>query len=783
MPLRAMFGILYRIRTKEKGERSMRVLATIALSFSAGVLLCSLLPHSWWMLYFAAVLALCGGILIFFRKRWRYGKHAVLLAFSLAAAVVYFTAFAQLVQPVLNNCGQELPFSGTVCAEPMEAQYGAKVTIRLDGYRGAKAVYYGDKEVVLSLKPGNTISGLAEWNDAANINDTKLTHFNAKGVYALLYDRGELTVGEGSADSVRWWPQKVHGAFVEKIREIWRDEQVAGIITAMLTGDTEGLSDEDYAMMRGAGLAHLFAVSGLHCAFLVTLLAFVLPRHRRRIFCGVTIGVLLFYMCMVGLSPSVVRACVMQIFLLSAPLFRRDSDPITSLSAALMVILLCNPFAVHSISLQLSFAATFGIVLLSGRLNQFFMKPAENWGKNLRHVWAFLCASVSVTLGALIFTTPLTAYYFDTLSLVAPLSGVLALPLAGYGFMTSFVTVLLGFVWLPLARLVGWISFGLIHAVLYVAYILTRWRYHAVYFSNPLLRIWLVGTYAGFILCYLVKRWRKRKYLIATAASVLVLVLAIFINTLDYRAGNINVTALDVGQGESVVLFSENEAMLVDCGSSNSYIDAGTYAVDRLSSMGFHRLKAVTLTHFHADHANGIATVLSTMKVETLYLPDVEDEYGVREELEEIATRHGVKVETITRETLCAIGEAMITLYPPVGKGDMNEQGLTVLATAEDFDILITGDMKDNTERALIEKYPLPDVEVLLVGHHGSKYSSHGDFLAAVRPEVGIISVGDNSYGHPTAEAIERLEAVGAVVRRTDEEGDITIYGGDEDGR
>ena len=76
----------------------MRVLATIALSFSAGVLLCSVLPHSWWMLYFAAVLALCGGILIFFRKRWRYGKHAVLLAFSLAAAVVYFTAFAQLVQ-------------------------------------------------------------------------------------------------------------------------------------------------------------------------------------------------------------------------------------------------------------------------------------------------------------------------------------------------------------------------------------------------------------------------------------------------------------------------------------------------------------------------------------------------------------------------------------------------------------------------------------------------------------------------------------------------------------
>jgi competence protein ComEC len=125
----------------------------------------------------------------------------------------------------------------------------------------------------------------------------------------------------------------------------------------------------------------------------------------------------------------------------------------------------------------------------------------------------------------------------------------------------------------------------------------------------------------------------------------------------------------------------------------------------------------------------------------------------------------------------------MVTIYPPVGAGDMNEQGLTVLATAEDFDVLITGDMKDSTERKLVEQYPLPDVEVLLVGHHGSKYSSHEDFLAAVKPEIAIISVGDNSYGHPTAEAIGRLEAVGAVVRRTDEEGDITIYGGEEDGR
>ena len=136
----------------------------------------------------------------------------------------------------------------------------------------------------------------------------------------------------------------------------------------------------------------------------------------------------------------------------------------------------------------------------------------------------------------------------------------------------------------------------------------------------------------------------------------------------------------------------------------------------------------------------------------------------------------------VTRTTLAVVGDITVTLYPPVGEGDMNEQGLSVLGSANDLDVLITGDMKGDTERALIAKYPIPDIEILVVGHHGSKYSSDETFLAAVKPEIAVISVGDNSYGHPTPEAIQRLEAAGAAVRRTDEEGSITIHGGEEYG-
>lgn len=760
----------------------MRVLATAAFSFSVAVLTAVLMPETGWYVYAAAALAVSAMAALLFGRRRRWGRRAALIGFSAAVALLYFTGYQQLVQqPVLDRCGQELPFTGVICDYGTESTYGAKVTVQIDGSRFRKAVLYGD-ESLLSLRPGNVVTGTAQWNDASQINENRLTSFTSRGVYALLYQRGELSVSEGTADSVRWWPAGMNRAFQEKIRAIWADERVSAFVTAELTGEKYDISDEDYTVMKGAGLAHLFAVSGLHCAFLVTLLALLLPRHRRRLFCGVTIGVLLFYMCMVGMTPSVVRAVVMQIFLLIAPLFKRDSDPLTSLGAALLVILLCNPFAAASVSLQLSFAATFGIVILSGRLYHLFYDWYQGDRKWLRRALSFGCANLAVSLSAMICTVPLTAYYFNTLSLVSPLASLLAVPIAGYSFVTAFIAVLVGFVWLPLAQTLGWITFGLIHAVLWLAYGLTRWRYHAVYFDNPYLRIWLAGSYLGFGLCATVKRWPKRKYLFAAAVSVLMLTLAIWGNTLLYRAGDMNVTVMDVGQGESVALYANGEAMLVDCGSSNSFIDAGARVSNELEAMGFHRLKAVVVTHFHADHTNGLYTLLTRLRVDTLYLPDIEDEYGVRERLVELAGKYGIDVVWVTRTTLAVVGDITVTLYPPVGEGDMNEQGLSVLGSANDLDVLITGDMRGDTERALIAKYPIPDIEILVVGHHGSKYSSDETFLAAVKPEIAVISVGDNSYGHPTPEAIQRLESVGAAVRRTDEEGSITIHGGEEYG-
>lgn len=757
----------------------MRVLATIGFSFSAGVFLAALLPWNGWQLYAAGGVLLLALAWLFAARKQKYFRRGLLILLPLAVSLAYFAGYDHLVrQPIEDRCGAASDFAATVCDWPQATERGAKITVELEGYHRARAVLYGEAEL-LAARPGDTVTGTAQWQSAAHFDSDDVTHFNARGVYALLYGREDVRLSAGDGDALRWLPQRAGKAFREKVAAIWDDPRVSGFLTAELTGDKSAMDDGDYLAMQETGLAHLFAVSGLHCAFLVTLLALLISR-RQRLLCAVTIPLLLFYMVMVGMSPSVVRACIMQIFLLIAPLFRRGSDPLTSLAAALLVILLCNPFAAASVSLQLSFSATLGMVLLSPRLYKLLTGWYKGKCRPLRTALCFVAANLSATLSAVVFTVPLTAWYFRIFVLVAPLSSLLAVPAAGWSFMAAFVTVLLGFVWLPLVRLLGWISWVLVRYILWIANGMMSWRYHAVYFTNPYLIYWLLFLYAAFIGCAATPDG-KRKYLLVSALSVLTLTAAIWVNCQDYQYGVLTALTLDVGQGESVILTSGGETALVDCGSSNSYKDPGGLAADTLHSMGVRELSAVVVTHYHADHTNGLYEVLRRIPVQTIYLPDIEDEYGVRERLVSLAEEKGAQVTYVTKETADTLGDTVLTIYPPVQSGgDLNELGLTALASAGDFDLLITGDMSGSTEKKLVETYALPDIEVLVVSHHGSRYSSNIRFLKSVTPEAAVISVGDNNYGHPSEETLQRLLAVGADIWRTDQQGTIriTVNGG-----
>ena len=177
------------------------------------------------------------------------------------------------------------------------------------------------------------------------------------------------------------------------------------------------------------------------------------------------------------------------------------------------------------------------------------------------------------------------------------------------------------------------------------------------------------------------------------------------------------------------------------------------------------------LTHYDADHCGGAVHFLDRVRVDSIFLPGTADESGVRAALE-AADGDVFVVEELVEIAFPGGG---ITLYPPILKENDNNGGICVLATAEEYDILVTGDLDRFAEMRLLSRYALPDVDLLVAGHHGSKDSTSQILLDTVCPETVVISVGENTYGHPAAETLTRIEAIGAELLRTDEMGNITV--------
>ena len=747
----------------------MRKLAVFSGAFALGVFLAQVLPGTAWQPLAAAGCLAAAVLALALPGLWR--KRGLLALCALSLAFGWNWLYARQVQrPLEALAGTEQTVTMTLCDYADPTDYGAKVTVKLEGYALGKAVYYGDA-ALLDLAPGQIVTDLVELRSAAKIRDDDITTFTSKGVFLLAYQRGEPEYGEGTMDSPRWWPARAGAALRRQITELWGQGDTGGFLTAILTGDKSGLSDQASSDLSEAGLYHILAVSGLHCGFLLMLAKLLAGRHRRRLLAAVVLPGLVFYALLTGCSPSVVRACVMLGLLTAAPLFRREGDGPTSLCAALMGILLANPFAAASISLQLSFGAMAGILAVSDRLYRLLMD-----GKQHGKVYRFTAASFSASMGALVFTVPLSAWYFGFLVLVSPVSNLLCLWAASWTFMIGLGSAVLGFLCPALASLLALAPKALVWYILSVARILAGLPYHALYLANPYLKYWLGYVYLLFGAAWALRSGPRRRYAVAAVLSAAALAVTVRLGEAYYQRDDFTALVLDVGQGQSVALASGGQFALVDCGSANSWCGPGGVAGDYLSAMGCRELDYLLLTHYDADHVNGLEELLSRIPVETLLLPDTADDSGARAWVEALAADCGVAVRTVTSPEVLPLGEGTLTVYPPLGTGEEdNEQGLSLLASCGEFDLLVTGDMDSAAEAALVDTYGLTDIEALVVGHHGSKYSTSQALLEAAEPEVGVISVGSNSYGHPSTEALRRLAAAGVTICRTDLQGTVRL--------
>lgn len=746
-----------------------------------------LLPESV-LLSAAGVCALLSVLsLVLLRGKSRTRAHLALLG----AAIGLFAFFVQehfLAEPSDALAGEKRVISVRVTDYPDIYDTSEYLTVRvtdptLPGVKCRIASY--DTENFSALTPGDELSIPVKLLPARERNGQSVDTYAAQGIFLRATATGAPEVTGRWAFSFLYAPKALCRAIGEVCRNVFPPD-VQPFLTALLTGDKTDLYDDGahYYALADAGLAHVVAVSGMHIAFLMGFLYLLIGRRPRAV--AMSLPVLLLFAAMTGFTPSVTRAAVMQLFLLSAPLLDRESDGVTSLLTALALLLLLNPSACASVSLQLSFSSVAGIWLLTERMYRAlcWRIDGSRFGRNrlVRRALFLAAGSASSSVGAMALSAPLTAVHFGSVSVVAPVSNILCLWIVSAVYIGGYILVLLGAIFPGAAALGGGILAWGVRYIYAVSGFLSRLPCANVYVRNPLFLGWLALVYALFLAAWLRSRKTGRfRALVPVVLSLALLFAAAGITRLQWN-DTLRLTALDVGQGECIVLTSGEHAAVVDCGGSFVTHDAGKSALQYLGGECRRSIDALILTHLHTDHANGAAQLLSRVRVGTLYLPRETEETSLLAEILSAAERQGTRVEYVTENMTLPLGTSLLTVWPPLlpESEDANENGLILEAAQGDFEAFILGDAPSKAEKALVASSPLPDAEVLFVAHHGSNTSTCKELLEAITPETAVISVGYNTYGHPTQKVLDRLAKYNITVLRTDTDGEITLAAGEE---
>lgn len=750
------------------------VITAAGFGFAAGTALSHyVLPASWLYIVSAAMLIpalFCAVFLRGFRRR-----DGVAAFLFLALGMSWYSMYSG---KFIDAAAQYADKTCTVTVRVDEYPYrdgdyaSLNVTLAERGEPSLGIAVSDYSGTLPELRPGDLAEMELELMDAGERYGEATDVYAARGVHLRAYYVALHGV-ERNGRSALYFPQELMNAVKGSIVRVF-PEDVQEIMLALLIGDTHGVYEDvelDNALSV-TGVAHVVSVSGMHLGFLYSALSALLGR-RRAFFVGVPVLVLFTFMA--GCSSAIVRACVMLVLSMLGTVLKRDYDPLAGLAMALLLLLAENPVSVASVSLQLSFASMLGLILITPRLNRWFNRRFRGVKGRAKGICRAAWSAFSASLGATVFTAPVVAVIFGYVSLLSPLANLLTLWAVSLAFTLGFAAAALGLIYAPLGIACAWLAAWPARYFVWCISLLARIPYAAVYTADGGVVWWLLFTYAVFIAAIVMRRRRGLRLAVPALCSAAVLA-AVLISSALRTADERSVTVLDVGQGQSIALLSGESAVVVDCGGMGSWDDAGDVASEYLLGRGRYGIDALVLTHLHSDHADGAARLMTRVKVGTLYMPEgTDDSDGELAGILEAAARRGTEVVEISEDTAVSLPGLELSLTAPQDTGDENERGLVVRASIGEYDTVITGDVGAPTERLLAEEGKLPPSELLIAGHHGSRSSNSFELVSAVRPETVVVSVGYNSYGHPTDEALVRLAVTGADIYRTDVNGDVTV--------
>ena len=581
-------------------------------------------------------------------------------------------------------------------------------------------------------------------------------------------------------------------------------EPEAALGAGILLGVRSSIAPEVNDAFAAAGLTHVVAISGWNIAIVTALvLALVRPLERRRggrwttaLIAASAVG---GYVVLTGASPSVVRAALMAGAMLVGRLGGSRAHATSALGLAALVMLLVAPAVLWDVGFQLSLLATAGLI--------WYGRGIED---RLRRWPAWLREPVALTLAAQLTTLPVILVNFERLSLVAPLSNVLVVPIVPLAMLTSALAsvggIVAGGIGGAAGDAIGWLAGGsawlVLRAMIGIGHLSAAIPLASVEATVP--APFAVAWYPLLALA----GWAVRseapgprpvideamtgamaalgRLLRPLPAAVTLVGILGAITVATAPDGRLHVTMLDIGQGDAILVRTANgRTMLVDGGPDPEL------TLRRLgANLPFHarRIDLVVLSHPHQDHVAGLIEVLDRFEVGALLHAGIGFENVAYDRLLTDAAEAGIPVRLARAGTSLSLDAAttLEVLYPtetdaalPLPEGDINNGSVVLLLRHGGFAALLTGDAEAPVETALVSR-GLEPVDLLKVGHHGSTSSTTPALLAAARPSVAVISSGEgNEYGHPAPETLAALgDMPGLAVHRTDLAGDVEVVAG-----
>lgn len=545
-----------------------------------------------------------------------------------------------------------------------------------------------------------------------------------------------------------------------KIKECFEQnlsKENAALLTGLTIGDKSNLGKEVIEKYRDASLSHVLAISGAHFSYIILCLKLLDKKLRRkRLGQAITLIGILFFIELTNATPSVIRAGIMAIMPIVASMMHRKNDFWTTLCFSILVQFINNPYVIFDIGFQLSYGGVIGIVCFYERIKRMI---------KLR--------IISVCLSANVIIIPIMMYQFQTISFSLIFSNFLATILLGPIVILGFLSVIFRF------KILFWILNIFLFLFQKNAEICASIPFAKLYIIRP--------TLISMAIYYLVifSKLNIKRIIASLILTTIVFNLnyeCIFANLKDEMLLNF----VDVRQGDCCLIRYAGKNILIDSGGSDDNYDVGkNILLPYLLTKKITKIDYAFVSHMDSDHCKGLFYVAEHLRIENIIIGLQAEEYPNLKMIKEIANRRKIKIQMLQAGNIININKIKITVIWPIRESmitenEINNNSLVFRIDFKNNSFLFTGDIEKVAEEKILETYKynlkVLDVDVLKVGHHGSKTSSIDNFIFATTPIIALIGVAkNNKYGHPASTTIEKLNKLKCKIYRTDKMGEIKL--------